>query len=100
VSFLTKKCAKCTKNATRTGNDSDIKIHKCVKIFEGSSKSMEAAGLVLMLNRMPMEKNVSVCTIISDDDSNARAKAQHVLLLEIFQIPYVNNFSDPRRPMF
>ncbi len=25
-----------------------------------------------------MEKNVSVCTIISDDDSNARAKAQHV----------------------
>jgi hypothetical protein len=76
--IFNKKCAKCTKNATRTGNDSDIKIHKCVKNFEGSSKSMEAAGLVLMLNRMPMEKNVSVCTIISDDDSNARAKAQHV----------------------
>jgi len=42
-----------------------------------SSKSMEAAGLVKILTRMP-EWGVSVCTIISDDESNARAKAQHI----------------------
>ena len=38
---------------------------------------MEAAALVKMLIRVPEEKNISVCTIISDDDSNARAKARH-----------------------
>ena len=75
--IFNKKCAKCTKNETRTGNNNAIKMHNCVKKFEGSSKLMEAAGLLLMLNQMPSEKNVSVCTIISDDDSNARAKAQH-----------------------
>jgi hypothetical protein len=39
---------------------------------------MEAAALVKMLSRIPEEKGVSICTVISDDDSNARAKARHV----------------------
>jgi hypothetical protein len=69
--IFNKKCATCTKQGLHT------KQHHCVKNYEGSSKSMEAAGLVMMLNRMPIEKNVSISTIISDDDSNARAKAQH-----------------------
>jgi hypothetical protein len=38
---------------------------------------MEAAALVKMLVRVSEEKNISVFTIISDDDSNARAKARH-----------------------
>jgi hypothetical protein len=67
-----KKCATCTKS-----KDGKQKPHNCVKNYEGSSKSMEAAGLVQMLNRMPTEKHVSIATIVSDDDSNARSKAQH-----------------------
>jgi hypothetical protein len=39
---------------------------------------MEVAALVEMLSRAPELNSVSACTIISDDDSNGRAKAQHV----------------------
>jgi len=38
---------------------------------------MEAAVLVKMLQHMPEEKGVSICTIVSDGDSNARSKARH-----------------------
>ncbi len=69
-----KKCALCTKTHRETHRE---RKHRCVKNYEGSSKSMEAAGLVKILTRM-QERGVSVCTIISDDDSNARAKAQHI----------------------
>jgi len=56
--IFNKKCATCTKQGLHT------KQHHCVKNYEGSSKSMEAAGLVMMLNRIPIEKNVSISTII------------------------------------
>jgi len=72
-----KKCGVCTKHEKRTGNTTNVRNHLCVKNYNGSSKSMEAAALVKMLIRVPEEKNISVCTIISDDDSNARAKARH-----------------------
>jgi hypothetical protein len=39
---------------------------------------MEAAALTKMLIRMPKEKGVSVCTIITDDDSNSRSKSRHI----------------------
>jgi hypothetical protein len=39
---------------------------------------MEAKGLVNMLTRAPETYCVSICTIISDDDSNGRAKAKHI----------------------
>jgi len=39
---------------------------------------MEAAALVEMLCRAPEKLNISICTIVSDDDSNSRAKARHV----------------------
>jgi hypothetical protein len=58
--------------------DQTVKKHKCVKNNEGSSKTMEAAGLVKMLSQILGEKGVSVCTIVSDKDSNARAKAHHI----------------------
>jgi len=45
---------------------------------EGTSKSMEAEALVQMLQRAPEKNNVSICTIVSDDDSNGRAEAKHV----------------------
>jgi hypothetical protein len=67
-----KKCAKCTK---RKNCDSK---HNCMKNFDGSSKSMEAAALTKMLIRLPEEKGVSICSIITDDDSNGRAKSRHV----------------------
>jgi hypothetical protein len=38
---------------------------------------MEAAALVKMLVRVQEEKGLSICTIVSDDDSNARSKARH-----------------------
>jgi len=41
-------------------------------------KAMEATALVEMLARAPEKLNVSICTIVSDVDSNGRAKAQHV----------------------
>jgi len=67
-----KKCAVCMKNK---GN---AKKHHCIKNYEGSSKSMEASALTAMLVRVPDEKGVSICTIISDDDSNGRSKSRHV----------------------
>jgi hypothetical protein len=48
-----KKCATCTKN-----KDGKRKPHNCVKNYEGSLKFMEAAGLVTMLNRMPIQKKM------------------------------------------
>lgn len=73
-----KKCVLCTKIYRCHGSDQTVKKHKCVKNNEGSSKTMEAAGLVKMLSQILGEKGVSVCTIVSDKDSNARAKAHHI----------------------
>jgi hypothetical protein len=67
-----KKCAICTKNPNMT------KKHACVKNYDGSSKSMEASALTKMLIRMPEEKGISICTIITDDDSNGRSKSRNV----------------------
>ena len=39
---------------------------------------MEAQALVEMLVRAPEKHNVSIAVIVSDDDSNGRAKAKHV----------------------
>jgi hypothetical protein len=65
--------------------------HTCLKNYNGVSKSMEASGLVTLLKRFPEEKGASVCIIISDDDSNAQAKAQHIchggVLLEHIEEP-------------
>ena len=74
---FSKHCAKCTKqNLLRKGPVE--KKHNCVKNYEGTSKSMEAAGLVQLLKRAPEKNFVSICGIISDDDSSGRAKAKHV----------------------
>jgi hypothetical protein len=74
---FSKHCAKCTKqNLLRKGPVE--KKHNCVKNYEGTSKSMEAAGLVQLLKRAPEKNSVSICGIISDDDSSGRAKAKHV----------------------
>jgi hypothetical protein len=77
--IFNKKCGVCTKHKKRTGiaNDEKVCHHYCVKNYDGSSKSMEAAALVKMLLRIPEETSISISTIISDDDSNARAKARH-----------------------
>jgi len=77
--IFNKKCGVCTKHEKRTGiaNDENVRHHYCVKNYDGSSNSMEAAALVNMLLGIPEEKSISISTIISDDDSNARAKARH-----------------------
>jgi hypothetical protein len=69
---FSKPCAMCTKQ------NLPLNKHKCVKDYEGTSKSMEAEGLVQLLKRAPEKFSVSICGIISDDDSSGRAKAKHV----------------------
>jgi hypothetical protein len=73
-----KKCGICTHHYLRSGSYNNVKPHRCVWNYEGTSKAMEAAGLVEMLIRAPEKYGVSICTIISDDDSNGRAKARHI----------------------
>jgi len=75
--IFNKKCGICTKHEKRTGSVDNVRKHICVKNFDGSSKSMEAAALGKMLMRVPQQKGISICSITSDDDSNARAKARH-----------------------
>jgi hypothetical protein len=67
----------CKKHFAHTDTYQDVKKHRCVKNYEGTSKGMEAQALVEMLERAPEKYNVSICTIFSDDDSNGRVKAQH-----------------------
>ena len=76
--LLNKKCSVCTKHECRTGSIDGVKDHHCMKNYEGTSKSMEAAALVTMLIRMLDDKSVSISAIISDDDSCGRARARHI----------------------
>jgi hypothetical protein len=55
-----------------------VKKHQCVKKYDGTSKAMEAQALVAMLETAAEKNNIPICTIVSDDDLNGRAKAQHV----------------------
>jgi len=55
----------CTKHLARTDTYQDVKNHRCVKNYEGTSKA-------------PEKYNVSICTIISDGDSNGFLKVQHI----------------------
>ena len=57
------------KHEAHTGSIVGVKIQQCVKNYKGSSKSMEAAALIKMLVWMPEEKGVSICCMISDNDS-------------------------------
>jgi hypothetical protein len=74
-----KRCSICNKHEQRRIETGQlIKKHICMKNYEGTSKSMEAAALVCMLSRMPHEKGVSIKAVVSDDDSNGEKKAQHI----------------------
>jgi hypothetical protein len=73
-----KKCGMCTKHFAQTGTYQHVKNHRCIKNYGGTLKGMEAQALVALLERAPEKYNVSICTIVSDDDSKGRAKAQHV----------------------
>lgn len=72
-----KRCRVCTKHMACTGSIEDVRKHYCIKNYEGSSNSMEAAALTKMLIQMPDEKHMTICTVISNDDSNGRAKSCH-----------------------
>jgi hypothetical protein len=76
--ILNKKCGVCTKQKNHNGSTIGARKHLCIKNYKGSSKSMEGAVLTKMLTPMPEEKSVSICAIMSDDDSNGRAKARYV----------------------
>jgi hypothetical protein len=73
-----KKCVICTRHFSLTGSYDNVQKHKCMMNYQGTSKSMEAEALVEMLQRPPETHKISFCTIISDDDSEGRAKVQHV----------------------
>jgi hypothetical protein len=74
----TQKCGTCTHHYSLIGNYDNVKPHCCVHNYKGTSKAMDAAGLVEMLIRAPEKYGVSICTIFSDDDSNGRPKAQRI----------------------
>jgi len=65
---FSKPCAMCTKQ------NLPLNKHKCVKDYEGTSKSMEAEGLVQLLKRAPEKFSISICGIISDDDSSGEQR--------------------------
>ena len=73
-----KKCVICTRHFSLTGSYDNIQKHKCMMTYQGTPKSMEAEALVEILQRAPEAHKISICTIISDDNSNGRGKAQHV----------------------
>jgi hypothetical protein len=73
-----KNCGVCKKHKNQSGSTDVVRKHLCVKSYDGSSKSMEVAALTKMLTCMPEEKSVCICAIISDNDSNGRAKAHHI----------------------
>jgi uncharacterized CHY-type Zn-finger protein len=73
-----KKFGTCMKHYSQYGSYDKVKKHEFVRNYEGTSKAMEAAAIVEMLCRAPEKLNVSICTVVSDDDSNGRAKARHV----------------------
>jgi hypothetical protein len=73
-----KRCGVCTAHYSQYSSYENVKKHDCVRNYKRTSKAMEATALVKMLARAPEKLNVSNCTIVSDDDSNGRAKAQHV----------------------
>jgi hypothetical protein len=43
----------CKKHFAHTDTYQDVKKHRCVKNYEGTSKGMEAQALVEMLERAP-----------------------------------------------
>jgi hypothetical protein len=65
-----KKCGTCMKHLSRGGTYNDVKKHICVRNYVGTSKAVEAQALVTMLERSVQKNNISICTIISDDNSN------------------------------
>jgi hypothetical protein len=73
-----KKCNTCDLHYSLVGSYDNVKKHHCMRNYQGTSKAMEAEGLVAMLQRAPKKNKISICTIISDDDSNGRAKARHI----------------------
>jgi hypothetical protein len=68
---LNKKWGVCSKHISSIGEIQGVMKHSCIEKCEGSLKSMEAAALTTMLTCMPKEKDLSICTIISDNDSIA-----------------------------
>jgi hypothetical protein len=60
------------------GSYDNVKKHHCMRNYQVTSKAVEAEALVAMLQRAPEKNKISICIIISDDDSNGRAKARYI----------------------
>ena len=60
-----------------SGNRKPSKAHECTKNWAGSSKGMEAAGILDMVMRSVSSGFIVKC-IVSDDDSVMRAHLRHV----------------------
>jgi hypothetical protein len=74
VCILSKQCAICDKH-TKAGTDGPE--HYCPCNHEGSSKAMESAAGVKLLEQLHDNKRVSMRYIVADDDSTIRAKCKH-----------------------
>ena len=84
---FSKLCSTCAQ-AEKVGGSPPT--HECVKNFDGSSKSMEAEGIVQLVTEAFNTRNFIVHVIISDDDSTMRAHLKHPRLKKNNQ-PYADS---------
>ena len=70
---LSKTCRIC-QYCAKSGKQVE---HVCPKNYDGASKSMEVHAILDIVIDMYDNKNVTIGTIVSDDDSTMRARLQH-----------------------
>ncbi len=55
----------------------NIKSHRCPRNFNGSAKSMEACGALLLITRTYNRGNECISILVGDDDSTTRSNCKH-----------------------
>ena len=73
---LSKCCSTCDKAKKKNVTP---KQHECPRNHDGSSKSMETEAIFRMVKDACYQKNYTIATIISDDDSTMKANLRHSL---------------------
>ena len=74
--LCSKKCATCSRYERQ---DQDLPTHTCPKNYTGSSKAMEADGLLQAYIDLYRQSNgtLAISHVVTDDDSSMRALVSH-----------------------
>ena len=75
--LYSKACRKCD-SAEKKGEETEE--HECPKNFEGSSKSMEAAAILKMVEDAYYNHFFIIDVIVSDDERTMRAVLKHSII--------------------